>query len=682
MYFDIKNYSLSISYTRFNVRLIGCILSIIFLSNCSDEIRSEKDNSSQDIVTELAILKDSLGELSISDVSSSSYASAFIPDSITSFDKTTPVYWMRINVLGEQKDVWTLKLNYIDTIEIYTPDQRGDYVITTTGSNVKFDDLPVKFGEFTAVPIPVSDQEKTIFLRLVSHSMFSKQFRDLSRIEFFSPQKFEYLTYQVRYFHGNFLGLMFGMIMFNFIIFLLYRERSYLAYSLFMVCQTCYHLSITGFLQEFIFFDIPVIGKYSPFFVATISFFAYLYFAQVYLDSKHYSPKLNRLFNKLYLVNIVNIILAFFWIELANYVLFIIGAIAPTIALIMAIIAVRKKSRPAIYYIVASVLAYFSFCVFVLMRLEILPEVFITRYAYQITFALQAILFAMGLADKMIIMRRELAQKKRERVKLEMEQERELKRILEKQNEELELKVKERTLELEIKNREVEKDREIIKLERQKSDNLLLNILPYKIAKRLKSGEEMIADKYDNVTVFFLDIIGFTIISKRITPEELVNMLNMVFTRLDKLAIQHGLEKIKTIGDSYMCVCGLPEPKKDHAQRVARFSLDVIHMLNTFSDTPSGESLTARIGIHSGTVVAGVIGRQKFAYDLWGECVNIASRLESQGEEMKIQCSEEVYQLLKGEFIFEERGEVDLRGIGKRRTFFLVKSKTFEMAHL
>jgi len=206
--------------------------------------------------------------------------------------------------------------------------------------------------------------------------------------------------------------------------------------------------------------------------------------------------------------------------------------------------------------------------------------------------------------------------------------------------------------------------------EHDKSESLLLNILPRPIAERLKASPQTIADGFPHVTVLFSDIVGFTPMSEKLSPRELVAVLNQLFTGFDRIAAEHGLEKIKTIGDAYMVAGGLPVPTLRHAQAVADFALQARDFALAFGaaqDPPLG----IRIGIHSGPVVAGVIGESKFAYDLWGDTVNTASRMESSGVPGRIQCSEATWALLADDYVFEARGTVAVKGKGEMRTFFL-----------
>lgn len=216
--------------------------------------------------------------------------------------------------------------------------------------------------------------------------------------------------------------------------------------------------------------------------------------------------------------------------------------------------------------------------------------------------------------------------------------------------------------------------------EQEKSERLLLNILPSAIADRLKQEPQAIADGFAEATVLFADVVGFTEMSGQLPPTEVVARLNRIFSRFDNLAEKHGLEKIKTIGDAYMVVGGLPHPRKDHAAAIADMALDMQKTIEQLNQE-TGETIRMRIGINSGPVVAGVIGIKKFIYDLWGDTVNIASRMESQGKPGQIQVTEATYQQLQATHRFEERGIVHIKGKGDMKTYWL-KQRVGEMVKL
>ncbi len=214
-----------------------------------------------------------------------------------------------------------------------------------------------------------------------------------------------------------------------------------------------------------------------------------------------------------------------------------------------------------------------------------------------------------------------------------------------------------------------------LRLARKRAELLLLNILPQPIAERLKRGQRTLAESFEDVTVLFADLVDFTKFSAQTSPTELVELLNVIFSKFDRLAEQHGIEKIKTIGDAYMVVAGLPTPRRDHAGAIAEMALDMqdaIAQLNL----ELKKSFRLRIGIHSGPVVAGVIGIRKFSYDLWGDTVNIASRMESQGLPGFIQVSSTTYELLRDRYVFEERSPIQVKGKGEMVTYLLTSRKS------
>jgi len=208
--------------------------------------------------------------------------------------------------------------------------------------------------------------------------------------------------------------------------------------------------------------------------------------------------------------------------------------------------------------------------------------------------------------------------------------------------------------------------------EQQKSENLLLNILPKEIAAILKNDSRTIADHFEGVTILFADIAGFTPMSAAMSPVAVVDMLNEVFSHFDTLAEKYNLEKIKTIGDCYMVAAGIPRARPDHAHAIACMALE----MRSYVSSSGGQSLNFRIGVNSGPVVAGVIGRKKFIYDLWGDAVNTASRMESHGTPGKIQITESTYELIKDQFICEERGTATIKGKGEMRLWYLIGENT------
>lgn len=210
----------------------------------------------------------------------------------------------------------------------------------------------------------------------------------------------------------------------------------------------------------------------------------------------------------------------------------------------------------------------------------------------------------------------------------------------------------------------------VVSHEKEVSENLLLNILPREISTRLKSGEELIADAHAEVTILFADLSGFTALSRTMTASRLVEILNAIFCEFDRIMQRFGVEKIKTIGDCYMAVAGLPLARPDHAQALVTVAFEMIAALSSVNKTFETD-LRMRIGLNTGNVVAGVIGLRKFTYDLWGDAVNVASRMESTGAVGRVHISEFTAKLLPAGFALEDRGVVDVKGVGQMSTYFV-----------
>lgn len=211
----------------------------------------------------------------------------------------------------------------------------------------------------------------------------------------------------------------------------------------------------------------------------------------------------------------------------------------------------------------------------------------------------------------------------------------------------------------------------MLRLEQDKTDSLLCNILPRPIADILKDRPQTIAERFDAVSILFADVVGYTPLSEAVDAEEMVNLLNEIYTHFDNVIERYGLEKIRTTGDGYMAASGVPMPRPDHAHALAAAALEMMAFLDIW-ESPRASDFRFRMGMNSGPVLAGVIGRKKFSYDVWGDPVNVASRMESHGEPGRIQVGRDTYDLLKDDFLFEPRGAIPVKGKGLMETWYLL----------
>ena len=228
------------------------------------------------------------------------------------------------------------------------------------------------------------------------------------------------------------------------------------------------------------------------------------------------------------------------------------------------------------------------------------------------------------------------------------------------------------------RNKFIQKTKQIIEEEKDRSDNLLLNILPEETAKELKDSGKVLAKKFESVTVLFSDFKGFTKYSENLSPEALVETIGFYFSKFDEITEKYGLEKIKTIGDAYMCAGGLPFPTEDHAHNMVRAAFEIAEFVEETKNNVDASELNfdIRIGINTGPVVAGVVGTKKFAYDIWGDTVNIASRMESNSEPGKINISENTYEIIKDTFDCEYRGKIQAKGKGEIEMYFVERKSS------
>jgi class 3 adenylate cyclase len=298
-----------------------------------------------------------------------------------------------------------------------------------------------------------------------------------------------------------------------------------------------------------------------------------------------------------------------------------------------------------------------------------------TWWLHYIGFAILAFSVSIYIARSSARTTQELAQKLLENEQLSSEKQ----QILENQKTELEKQVNERTAQLQETNEELNTTLQIVEQERQKSDKLLLNILPEETAAELKEKGSATPQHYDLVSVLFTDFKGFSQIAEKLSPQAVIENLNTCFLALDEICEKHNLEKIKTIGDSYMCAGGIPIANTSNPLDCVRAGLEMQTWMANWKAEKQAKGEPAwelRLGIHSGEVVAGVIGKNKFAYDIWGDAVNLASRMESSGEAGKVNISGATYELVKDKFQCAYRGKIEAKNKGEVEMYFVVGSLT------
>jgi len=439
-----------------------------------------------------------------------------------------------------------------------------------------------------------------------------------------------------------FMGLAGGLFAYNLFLYFFLRDRAYLLYLFYLALFAIFvPIAVDGYATVLI----PTNPWITDHFLITLSAVANmsaLAFTVEFLQFRTYAPRLYRWVWVLHALWVV-LGVAAIWVDpqithqASNHVATVNIVVIGT----GLVIAIRKRYRPAVFFAIGWSILLVLATVFIAQNLGQLPANYFTVHSLQFGVAAEMVMLSIALAARISEIRRR--------------QQEDAKKALEGEIYRL------RTIELQR--------------ERDNADRLLLNILPPVIATRLKQEENPIVDRFQNVAILFADIVGFTTLAEQMSPGELVSLLDDVFSEIDAIIQKHGLEKIKTIGDCYMAVSGLPEPRAEYLTGMAEAALELRSALEDLS-ARNRVPISMRIGIHVGEVVAGVIGRTKFAYDLWGAAVNLASRMETHGEPGKVHVSEPFAQALSELYEFEDRGDIAIKGMGTVRSYFLVNRKT------
>lgn len=467
-------------------------------------------------------------------------------------------------------------------------------------------------------------------------------------------------------FYGFIYGLFLLIVFYNLSLYYRLRELDNLIYALWIMFLAIHLAFFNGFIYEFILPD-RLEGLNLVDVVAGITSVLHIIFAVIFLKIRW-----NKLGGRIALiiilwyaasvvVTISGLTETFFpWMNPVFIVMF-----EGLYCLVMGIRALAKGFKPALYFVMANVLFYIFIGIVISYGTGNSNHSFIGYHGFQIGSALEVIFFSFGLSYKVRLLKRQKDDALEEKTILAIENE----KILREQNVILEQKVEERTHELQR--------------EKMRSDELLLNILPEQTAQELKDTGKSVAKRFENVTILFADFVGFTTIAENLPPEEIVTLLDQYFRAFDEIIEKHGLEKIKTIGDAYMAAGGLYIPQTSEPADMVKAALEMREYIYTQQSERQTKNLPAfemRVGIHTGTVVTGIVGLKKFQYDIWGDTVNTASRMESHGEIGKINISQATYELIKDDpqFKFESRGIIDVKGKGAMQMWFVSISEILQ----
>jgi class 3 adenylate cyclase len=465
---------------------------------------------------------------------------------------------------------------------------------------------------------------------------------------------------QARLFSGWFYGILTTIIVFCTVFGLFFRERNYLLLALVGLLEVLYYLAADGIGGEFLWTHYPFVwvdkvgaNAFGPISVCLITLFSVKF-----LNTRSTVPLLHRMIWTVALISaVLGLLMPYhdwyqFFRLISNYI-----AIAWLAALIVAgaYLAFRKRNIAGVLFLSCFSISFICGIIWQLYLNGVIPETSLVKTINQIGLVIAAFLFSVAVGYNALQLRRKQRETERRRLLMEAENA----RLVKEQNVMLEEQVARRTFQLET--------------EKKKSDDLLLNILPSEVANELKDHGTAAARLYDNVTVLFTDFVNFTKAGEKLSPQELVDELNDCFKAFDEIITRHGLEKIKTIGDAYLAVAGLPRPLPQHACNAVAAAFDILSFLQRRKEQK--ESFDVRIGVHSGPVVAGIVGVKKFAYDIWGDTVNTAARMEQSGAVGKINISHATYDLIRNDYQCSYRGEVRAKNKGEMKMYFVERQQ-------
>ncbi len=453
-------------------------------------------------------------------------------------------------------------------------------------------------------------------------------------------------------FHGCYYGFIIVMILYNLFIFISIREKAYIYYIVYALGIGLFHAYLNGHIASVFSIDAQLFLSNYMIVETCLTLIAIMLFSMIFLNIKVNAPKLQKGLNVFFVLVFLPAIF-----ELAGYGRAAAQS-AQSVALLISLYLLitgtyiyRSGYAAARFYLIAWVSFLTGVIIFTLALQNFIEYNSITKKAMEIGSAIEMFLISLALADRINIYKSEKLNAQNELLISSKENE----RLVQDQNIILERMVKERTQQLET--------------EKKKSDDLLLNILPSEVAEELKQSGSAEAKLFDNVTVLFTDFENFTGISESLSPTALVSEIHICFKAFDEIMERYGMEKIKTIGDAYMAVCGMPNSNTNHAIQTILAAKEIIDFMKIRKQ--NGGVFDIRIGVNTGPVVAGIVGIKKYAYDIWGDTVNVANRMESKSETGKINISGATYKLVKNDFECIYRGKIVAKNKGEIDMYFV-----------
>lgn len=573
------------------------------------------------------------------------------PGEVLNFQNTRDAIWLRFKVNNSCPEALFLLFGNaeLDHIWCYVDTGGPEPEVHISGNLHHFNS---RYLRSNRVCLPLGDGSFTVYLRIQTRASFYLplylgSLKSLSRIH-----------YRNSIFNGLTIGVMLVILFYNFILFLAIPDRLYLKYCTYLFFSTALIAFIQGLPFSFLWPDNHGINVfYFTNLVIAGATISAIRFSSSFLNIKAHTPGLLWLNRFLIAMALLTVLIELLFKPImVNAMIQAVSGATSLYLFVLGIVYYAKGYQRAKFYVSSWGVLVSGAIIYILTLNGVVKIHFLTLNSFQLASMAEGVLLSFALADRIHILReeREKAQQ------FAMETARQNERLIREQNVLLEEEVRKRTDQLQQ--------------EMQKSEELLLNILPMEIASELKEHGLSEAKQFDEVSVLFTDFVNFTGIGADLSPQALVQELHLCFKAFDGITEKHGLEKIKTIGDAYMAVCGVPVADAEHARKTANAALEILDYIRVYRN--NGGLFDIRIGISTGPVVAGIIGVKKFQYDLWGDTVNTAARMEHYGEIGEVNISQDTYLRLKDypDFKFVDRGMVHVKGKGQIHMWLVWKS--------
>lgn len=648
---------------------LSLLLLLWHLGHSSTINAIEKDDK-RVVITLSASLADPTESLTLEE------ARAAITGKSDAFRDNCDVYWVAfemVNVANEDRR-WFLSFEKWTEVSLFV---NGSDTPKLTGHFVPYNDRNVSYTNHNLIEVAIKAGDTAEVLAQLKKSV--KHFAVPSDIEIVAHEKSSFLFNQTRkrLLLGLFIGFYLIMLTYNFFIYLFTRDHFYVHYLWVLFALLFLTLHNSGYTFE-LFGSFDAYSHWNAkiqFILSAILGVNIILFTQQFLNLKDNFPKTSRLLRVLMYLVILMPIPSFFGQAVINEA---ISALLGTLVMVIIMItALRAQSLdlPSVKYFAVGYGAFsVGIIVLLLSYMNVLPEGTLDFYPMNIGSSIEMIFFSWALGSRINTLRKD---NEKQQLKI-IEQLKVNKKLQSKVNRELEEKVRARTREIENQKIKIEKQRDLLSIEMKKSDELILNILPKETATELKQKGKATPRYYEWTTVIFTDIVSFTKKAMEMAAEDIVKDLDHCFGAFDDIMQKHNIEKIKTMGDGYMGVGGVPTPNNTHPKDSILAALEIIDFMKEFrkdQERRGVKTWEVRVGIHTGPLVSGVVGKNKFQYDVWGDAVNLAARMESSSESGKVNVSEATYLACRGEFAFEHRGKILAKNKGEVDMYFVERLK-------